>query len=88
MNTYYESFLRRDIFPDEQYIVDEIIDIYDKDESEKHYICMVLEDYIHGCSALDTYKRLMSNVVYKYRRQYECMGKYLDDEYKNKMKGR
>ena len=87
MNTYYESFLRRDIFPEQPSVVDELLNIYDQNEKERRYINLVIEDFIHGCNAMTTKKRIMSNVIYPYRRQYECMGKYLDDEYENKMKG-
>ena len=87
MTTYYESFLRKDIFPDKQDFVEEIMDIYDKVDKERRYIDLVINDYINGCSVITTQKRLLNNVLYPYRRQYQCMAQYLDEEYKNKMKG-
>lgn len=88
MTTYYEIFLRKDIFPHSQSAVDLIIDIYDSDEKERHYIYGVVENYIQGqISKYEAWKYLMCNVILKYKRQYECNAKYLDEEYQNKMKG-
>lgn len=87
MNSYYETFLRKDIFPHSQSAVDLIIDIYDTDEKERHYIYGVIETYIQGqISKYEAWRYLMSNVILKYKRQYECMGKYLDEEFKEKMR--
>ena len=79
MTTYYEGFLRRDIFYGRDDYVDLIIDIYEKDDNERHYINLVIEDYLRGGTCYEAHMRLMNNVVYKHLRQYECMGKYLDD---------
>ena len=85
MNAYYESFLRKDIFPNQQDYADIVINIYDQDESERHYISMVLEDYINGGSAYQAYKRLWQWVVQRYKRM-EKKTSYLDEEFKEKMK--
>lgn len=88
MNTYYEAFLRRDIFPHDMSAVDLIMDIYENDEKERHYIFGVLESYIQGLiNHYEAWKYLMSNIILKYKRQYECNAKYLDEEYQSKMKG-
>lgn len=84
MNIYYESFLRRDIFPKEKDKCEFIMNAYDSDDTQKHYITMVLEDYIHGASAYTTRKRLVDNVIIP----SQCMKrKYgdLDEEYQRKL---
>lgn len=86
MNAYYEGFLRKDIFPDKQDFVEEIMNIYDENDKERRYIQVVLDDFINGCSVLTTQKRLLNNVLFPYRRQYKCMAEYLDEEFKEKMK--
>ena len=68
MNTYYETFLRKDIFPNNSKDVDLIIKVYDEDETERHYISMVLEDYIQGGSRYQVIKRLKNNIIDKYGR--------------------
>ena len=85
MNAYYESFLRKDIFPNQQDYADIVINIYDQDATERHYISMVLEDYISGGSAYQAYKRLYQNVIHRYKWN-EKYNSYLDDEFKEKMK--
>lgn len=85
MNTYYETFLRKDIFPNNSKDVDLVIKVYDEDETERHYISMVLEDYIQGGSRYQVIKRLKNNIVDKYKRINECYA-YLENEFKEKMK--
>ena len=87
MNTYYETFLRKDIFPNQQDYADIIIKLYDEDESERHYISMVIEDYIKGGSAYQAYKRLYQWEIIKYKRM-EKKTAFLDEEHQNQMKGR
>lgn len=84
MNAYYESFLRKDIFPNQQDYADIVIKIYDADATERHYISMVLEDYIRGGSSYQAYKRLYQNVIHRYKWN-EKHNSYLDDEFKDKM---
>ena len=89
MNIQYETFLRKDIFPHDQSAVDLVMKIYDENEKERHYIYGVMESYIQGLiNHYEAWKYLMQNIILKYKRIYECNGKYLDDEYKNKMKER
>lgn len=87
MNTYYETFLRKDIFPNQQDYADIVINIYDQDETERHYIAMVLEDYIKGGSVYQAYYRLYRNIIHRYKWN-EKHNSYLDDEFKNKMSER
>ena len=84
MNTYYETFLRQDIFPNQDDKTDLVCKVYDEDATEKHYIIMVLEDYINGGSKYQAHKRLMRNIVEKYQRIEQC-NSYLDKEFKNKI---
>ena len=87
MNTYYETFLRKDIYPYDQEAVDLIWRLYDESPKERQYIIYALEDYIHGESRYKTWFRLQQNVVCKYKHIYKHNAQYLDDEYKEKMKG-
>lgn len=87
MNSYYETFLRKDIFPEAQDKVDIICRIYDEDMSERHYISMVLEDYIQGANRYTTRRYLERNIIQKYARINQCNA-YLDDEYLNKLERR
>ena len=89
MNTYYETFLRKDIFPNQQEYADIVIEVYDKDLRLKHYISMVIEDYIAGGSRYQAYKRLWtwvvnSNIIAK-KKADKKFG-FLEDEYKEKMR--
>ena len=84
----FETFLRKDIFPHDTSAVDLIMDIYEDDQKAQQYIYGVMESYRQGLiSHYEAWKYLMQNIVLKYKRQYECMGKYLDEEYQSKMKG-
>ena len=87
MNTYYETFLRQDIFPNNDEKCDIVIEIYNANEVERHYISMVIEDYINGGSSYQARKRLERNVVDVYYR-LQKKGAYLDEEYKTKMERR
>ena len=88
MNIQYETFLRKDIFPDDMEAVDLIMKIYDENEKERHYIYGVMESYIQGLiNHYEAWKYLQQHIVLCYKRIYECNAKYLDDEYKEKMKG-
>ena len=88
MNSYYETFLRRDIFPDNQEYADIVIEAYGKDASDKHYISMVIEDYIAGGSRYQAYKRLWQWVVNPQIIAYKKIEKkfgFLENEYKSKL---
>ena len=85
MNTYYEIFLRKDIFPNQQDYADEICDIYDQNPQERRYIQSVLEYYISGNgSRYYTFSKLLNNVIRKCQRIKDTHS-YLDEEYKNAM---
>ena len=84
MNAYYESFLRKEIFPQRQDYADLVCDIYDQDPKEKHYIINVLEYYLNGGSTFTAYRQLVQNVISKYQRIKETHS-YLDEEYENKL---
>lgn len=89
MNTFYETFIRKDIFPNQQEYADIVIDVYDKDTKQRHYISLVLEDYIHGGSQYQAYKRLWTwiinpNLIAK--RKTEKKFGFLENEFKEKMK--
>lgn len=89
MNTYYETFLRKDIFPNQQEYADIVIDVYKKDPTQRHYIEMVIEDYIKGASVYLTYKRLWTwivNASKKIDKKIEKKFGFLEDEFKDKMK--
>ena len=89
MNSYYSSFLRKDIFPTQPHYADIVEDVYDKDPTERHYITMVLEDYIAGGSAYQCYKRLYQWIIHQNQiveRKIEKKFGFLKEEYKEKMK--
>ena len=83
MNSYYESFLRKDIFPNQQDYADKICDLYDQNPQEKAYIIRVLEWYISGGSKYSVINMLKS-VIGKNQR-IEQAHSYLDQEYKMAM---
>lgn len=86
MNAFYESFLRKDIFPCQPHYADKVIEVYDADETERHYITNVLENYISGnLSVYRTYMCLTRNIIGKYSRIAEHW-EYLDEELKEKLK--
>ena len=90
MNTYYSTFLRKDIFPTQPQYADVVEEVYDNSPTDKHYITMVLEDYIAGGSCYQAYKRLWTWVVNPNliaKRKTEKKFGFLEDEFKEKMKG-
>ena len=87
MNTYYEAFLRRDIFPNNDEKVDLICKLFDESLKDRNYIIYIMEDYINGASVYTTRTRFERNIITKWQRIYEYNAKYLDDEFNNKMKG-
>lgn len=62
MNSYYESFLRKDIFPNNPEKADIVCEVYEMSK-EAHYINLVIEDFIHGASSYETRRRLERNVI-------------------------
>lgn len=90
MNAYYSTFLRKDIFPTQPHYADVVEEVYDNDETQRHYITMVLEDYIKGGSCYQAYKRLWTWVINPNliaKRKTEKKFGFLEDEFQNKMKG-
>lgn len=90
MNLTYETFLRKDIFPNQQDYADVVIDVYEKDHTQRHYIAMVLEDYINGASVYQTYKRLWTWVINPSKiidKKIEKKFGFLENEFETKMKG-
>lgn len=65
MNSYYETYLRKNIFRNNQHYADVICDIYDTNPQEKEYIIRVMEWYIRGGSEYSTYSLLLNNVIRK-----------------------
>ncbi|MBR2651339.1 hypothetical protein IKD48_00740 [bacterium] len=86
--SYYESFLRKDIFTKgTEYILDVILFVYDNEPEKRRYINGILEGYISGqLSSYEAFKFLKRNVYYWFKRVKENSD-YLDEEYANKMKG-
>ena len=73
MNSYYESFLRKDIFSStehEQARADIVCELYDTDVEARRYISMLLEGYISGkYSVHQVYIWLHNNVFHKVERE-------------------
>lgn len=89
MNSTYETFLRKDIFPNQQEYADIVIDVYEKDPTQRHYISMVIEDYIAGGSQYQAYKRLWTWVINPNKitnRKIEKKFGFLDNEFEEKMR--
>ena len=86
INIQYETFLRKEIFKDSPFYVDEIIDVYEQDGEKRRYISYVIEEYLHGkVSRFQAYIWLMRNVYYV-KKRIEQNTAYLDEEYEEKMK--
>ena len=86
MNAYYETFLRKDIFPNNDTAADKICDIYETNPQEKAYIIRVLDWYIGGGSKYSTIN-MLKNLISKVKR-IEDTHSYLDEEYQKTMKER
>lgn len=83
MNAYYETFLRKDIFPNNEYNADKICEIYETNPQEKAYIIRVLDWYIGDGSKYSTINMLTS-LIGKIKRIKDTHS-YLDEEYKEKL---
>lgn len=89
MNSQYETFLRKDIFRNQQEYADIVIDVYEKDPKQRHYISLVLEDYIQGGSQYQAYKRLWTWIINPTKiieRKIEKKFGFLENEFKEKTK--
>ena len=86
----FETYLRKEIFADNQDYADIVIDEYENNPNQRHYIWYVLDDYMKGNSSRYTaYRRLMTWVVIpkiKTDKKIEKKFGYLEDEFKEKMK--
>lgn len=89
MTTYYEAFLRRDIFYLNEEYADIVLDVYEKDVKQRRYIENVLDDYINGGPRYLAYKRLKTWIVepeIKASKKVAKKSAYLDEEFKEKMR--
>lgn len=84
MTTYYETFLRQEIYFRQDDKTEILCEIWERQPRERHYIELVIDDYISGGSKYQAQKRLQFNVIDPYKR-IQKKGAYLDEEYKNKM---
>lgn len=84
MNSYYETYLRKDIFANNQSYADTICDIYEQNPQEKAYIIKVMEWYIRGGSVYSTYS-MLKNLISKVERIKNTHNE-LDEEYQRKLK--
>ena len=84
MNTYYETFLRKDIFADNQSYADTICDIYDQNPQEKAHVERILDWYLNGGSAYSAYS-MLKGIINKVQRIKDTHS-YLDEEYHRKLK--
>ncbi len=87
--SYYESFLRNEIFYDHPENADIVLDVYEKDIRQRDYIIYVIEDYIHGGSRFQAVKRFLTWVIepeLKAARKVAKNSVYLDEEFKEKMR--
>ena len=84
MNAYYETFLRREIYPDQDDKIGIICEVYERHPKERRYIEMVIDDYISGGSRYQAIKRFERNIIGVFQ-HIQKKGNYLDDEYKQKM---
>lgn len=83
MNSYYETFIRKDMFPSDQDSADKLCDIYDTNPQEKAYIIRVIEWYISGGSKYGAIN-MLKGVIGKVKRIEETHS-YLDQQYKMAM---
>lgn len=89
MNSFYETWLRNEIFVSHPEYADEICRVWEDDPTERQYIECVIEDYINGGSVYQAYKRLKTWVIDKQGRLHRKIDKkfgYLEDEFKGKLK--
>lgn len=89
MNSFYESFLRNEIFYKSPEKADVVLDVYEKDIRQRDYIINVIEDYIHGGSRCQAVKRLLTWIIepeLKSTRKVERKSEYLDQGFEEAMK--
>lgn len=90
MGIQFETYLRKEIFADNEEYADIVIDEYENNPKQTHYIWFVLDDYMRGNSSrYQAYKRLVTWVVNPKKKTDKKIDKkfgYLEDEFKEKMK--
>lgn len=87
--SYYESFLRKEIFYNSPEKAEIVLDVYEKDIRQRDYIINVIEDYIRGGSRFQAVKKLLTWIIepeLKSTRKVAKKSEYLDKEFKEKMK--
>lgn len=90
MISFYESFLRNEIFYNSPEKADIVLDVYEKDIRQRDYIINVIEDYIRGGSRFQAVKRLLTWIIepeLKSTRRVAKKSEYLDREFEEAMKG-
>lgn len=84
MNTYYETFLRKEIYPDEDDKTEIVCQVWEEYPKERRYIELVIDDYISGGSRYQARKRLQWHIIDVYKR-IEKKSSYLDEEFKKQV---
>lgn len=86
----FETYLRKEIFPDSPDKADIVIDEYENNPKQRHYIWYVLDDYMRGNSSrYEAYKRLDTWVINAKKITDKIVDRkfgYLEDEFKEKMR--
>lgn len=84
MNSYYETFLRKEIYPDQDDKTEIVCQVWKEFKKERKYIELVIDDYIAGGSRYQARKRFEYNIINVYKHMQK-KGNYLDEEYLSKM---
>ena len=87
MLSYYESFLRKEIYPENEEKIDIILNAYESNYSDARYIQLVIDDYVSGGSAYQVRKRLERNIIAPYKKWHK-KAEYLDQEFASKLNER
>ena len=86
----FETYLRKEIFADNQDYADIVIDEYENNPNQRHYIWYVLDDYMKGNSSrYEVYKRLYTWVINAKKKTDKTIERkfgYLNNEYEEKVK--
>ena len=69
MNTFYETFIRKDVFKHSEAYQEKIIKIYDTEEKWKNYISMVLDGYVNGKYSIHQVYIWLWNLIHDYEKQ-------------------
>lgn len=86
----FETYLRKEIFADKPEYADIVIDEYENNPSQRHYIYYVLDDYMRGNSSrYEVYKRLYTWIIKSKKKTDKVVDRkfgYLQNEFEEKMK--